>query len=158
MHCHPCRSSHSHWTLSPIQVPRLPVDLRRSCTCAHCQPSSPNLNPPATRRRRIRIRASTNLRGRAASRTALVQAPARSLRSLCEPTVHQASLARAALRSAARSAALCRAPPTQLPAAARTVQPRSPPSEVRRPPSAVRGPSSVARRPSKTPTPRDSPI
>ena len=45
-------------------------------------------NPPATRRRRIRQRASTNLRGRAASRSASVQPPSRLLRSLCEPTVH----------------------------------------------------------------------
>ncbi len=49
--------------------------------------------PPATRRRRIRLRASTNLRGRAASRSAIAQAPRRALRSLSEPTVHPTALA-----------------------------------------------------------------
>jgi hypothetical protein len=45
---------------------------------------------PATRRRRISHRASTNLRGRAASRSASAQAPPppRALWSLCEPTVY----------------------------------------------------------------------
>ena len=47
------------------------------------------LNQPATRRRRIRLRASAHICGRAASRTALVQSPSRSLRSRWEPTVHK---------------------------------------------------------------------
>ncbi len=81
------QSAHSNRQLSPIQVRHAPADREWRDTLViaiKCR------NPPATRRRRIRLRASTNLRGRAASRSALVQPSSRPLRSLCEPTVHLA--------------------------------------------------------------------
>ena len=82
------QSAHSNQQLSPTQVRHAPAD----------PPADPGWratlvfaikyrNPPATRRRRIRQRASTNFRGRAASCSALVQPPPRSPRSCCEPTV-----------------------------------------------------------------------
>ena len=86
------QSAHSNRQLSPIQVQHAPADPP-----ADRKPRAKPIvtityrHPPATRRRRIRQRASTNLRGRAASRSALVQPPSRPVRSRCEPTVHSPS-------------------------------------------------------------------
>ncbi len=161
MRCHSCRSSHSHshshWTLSPIQVSRIsvrPLALPDSELLAMAVFAlNPTINPRRDGGASGSARAPTCAAARPAAAHSFKLQLAPSGAAVSRPfTQHRLRAPRSAAlrRTSLRFAALCRAPPTQLPAAASTVQPPS-----LQP--AVRGPSSVVQGPIKNPTPRGSP-